>query len=166
METNIMHPPSSLILPAWHEGDGPAPYVWSRLPKGSRCAWSCIWIVASPENENAVLRIGPNSWGGSAPDQMTDAQLLAEIGDHRHNPGQGLRVYELLDAYEDSAPVVWRKSAQKLVRDLRLNLTEYLAEFGTPADDLFRHGSDGFSIMTRPARRPGWAGLYERLVME
>lgn len=56
----------------WNEGDGPAPYVFSDMPAGSRCAWTCVW------NTRAGLVL-PNAWG--AIDRMTPEEVKAELED-------------------------------------------------------------------------------------
>lgn len=159
---NIMLPPENLILPEWKEGDGPAPYVWNSLPKGNRCAWACTWVVKHPTSERHALRIGPIDWTRSTPDLMTDEQLLAEIGDMR-NTNRALEVYRLLDAYEDTPSVIWRKAAEKLVREMRDNFIsqrEYVVEIGAPADVAFQVQSAGGTVSLKPPKRPGWDMLY------
>jgi hypothetical protein len=162
MKENNMMPPDGLILPTWNEGDGPAPYVYARAPKGNRCAWSCVWLVKHPTNERAVLRLGPMSWSNSSPDLMTDAQLLAEIGDYR-NSDRALEVYRLLDNYEDTATVVWRKKAEKLVREMRqttFSQREFPAEFDAPSDMAFKIETAAGIASLKPSKRPGWTELY------
>src|SRR5262245_59062878 len=65
----------------WHEGDGPAPYVFANKPAGHRAAWSCLW-VCHKVGQHAPLLVTPSDRGLADPVRMTPEQIAAELQDN------------------------------------------------------------------------------------
>jgi hypothetical protein len=75
----VINPPAKLgDFVTWQDGDGPAPFVFDRMPAGHRCAWSCHWMAAGPNGKPVIVT--PMDWGLPL-GGMTPAQIEAELQD-------------------------------------------------------------------------------------
>lgn len=139
---NKIYPPGNLLLPAWTEG--PTPYVYSRAPRGHRCAWACRYLVPGETvdfseergGQNVQLQrfveVEPKDWHGVEPFDMDEAQILAELQDCLDRGEQAAEVYAAIRDIEERGIQATRIATSKLLRTLRQNYPIFVLPWQKP----------------------------------
>jgi len=140
-------PPVLLHAPEWKPKDGPAPYVYSDKPAGSRCLWTTRWLVKFEPDGQHFLAYGNsktshivsiNEWerAGWQIDQMSDEEIRCELTDLAARPVElATRAIQLL-LNNPTDVSHWRWESEELLRQARPGYPEGVAPWHEP-DVLF-----------------------------
>jgi len=138
-------------FPVWHEGDGPAPFVYAAAEPGHMCAWTCRWTIAAagPGGHSAGRMIDYRAWGV---EDMTIEQIAAELRDISARPGLAASRAVAALAWKDRTPEFnWLTNhVARVLEDARIGYPEFVYPPLAPRK------------IWIDARRPCWAALFER----